>query len=437
MDLFIILLLILCNGLFAMSEIAIVSSRRVRLQQLADEGDHGARAALLISEHPTRFLSSVQIGITLIGILSGAFGEAAITQRLIPVFEQIPVLAAYAKPLATACMVVGITYFSLVLGELVPKRMGMQAPERIARRVAPLMRTVAWLAKPLVLLLTVSTDFILRLLRMQKNQDAPVTEEEIRVLVAEGTEAGVFDKSEQDMIENVLRLEDWQLAQIMTPRADVVCLDLNATVAEQKAVLLAARHSFLPVCRGSVADVVGVVSQYALLAQLLREEALDVAAVMHEPVFVPLSISPLSLLETFKQRHEHIALVVDEYGGVQGLVTLHDVMGPLVGELAAADESLVDDPDVVQREDGSWLLDGALPMERFRLLFPEETSALEEGGRDYQTLAGFILFLRGHVPETGEHFDWNGLYIEVVDMDRRRIDKLLVKKQDVDVHVDA
>lgn len=436
MDILIILLLILLNGLFAMSEIAIVSSRRVRLQQLADEGDLGAKAALAISEHPTRFLSSVQIGITLIGIMSGAFGEAAITQRLLPVFEGIPLLAPYAKLLATGCMVVGITYVSLIFGELVPKRMGMQSPERIARFVAPLMRGVAWIAKPLVTLLTVSTDFILRLLGANQRQDAPVTEEEIRVLVAEGTEAGVFDKSEQDMIENVLQMEDWQLAQIMTPRSDVLFLDLQDDMQEQQAVLREARHSFLPVCRGGITDVVGVAPLYALLSQQLRGEKLDIAAVMHEPVFVPLSISPLSLLETFKRRREHLALVVDEYGGVQGLVTLHDVMEPLVGELEAADESLVDDPDIVQRDDGSWLLDGALPMERFRLLLPEETEALEEGGRDYQTLAGFILFHLGHLPETGEHFEWSGLRIEVVDMDRRRIDKLLVRRLEKDVFVD-
>jgi putative hemolysin len=436
MDILIILLLILVNGLFAMSEIAIVSSRRVRLQQLADDGDLGARAALAISEHPTRFLSSVQIGITLIGILSGAFGEAAITQRLIPVFQGIPLLAPYAKLLATGCMVVGLTYFSLVLGELVPKRMGMQAPEPIARRVAPTMRALAWITKPLVSLLTVSTDFLLRLLGMHQHVNPPVTEEEIKVLVAEGTEAGVFDESERDLIENVLRLEDWQLAQIMITRADMVCIDLLAPQAEQSAILQAAKHSYLPVCRGSIADVVGVVALHDLLSQLLRGEALDVEAVMREPVFVPLSISPLSLLETFKRCRERFALVVDEYGGVQGLVTANDVMDPLVGQMEAADESLAADPDIVQREDGSWLLDGALPMERFKMLFPEESDELEEGGRDFQTLAGFVLFLRGHVPETGEHFEWNGLRIEVVDMDRRRIDKLLVKRIERDIHVD-
>lgn len=436
MDLLIILLLILINGVFAMSEIAIVSARRVRLQQMAEEGDLGARAALALGEHPTRFLSTVQIGITLIGILSGAFGEAAITQRLIPVFRELPLVAPYAKPLATACMVIMITYFSLILGEIVPKRIGMHNPEKIARIMAPLMRALAWITKPLVTLLSASTDFVLRLLGKHQREDSPITEEEIRVLVAEGTEAGVFDKSEQDMIENVLRLEDWQLAQIMTPRADLVMVDLADSEAEQCATLAAARHSFLPVCRGGISEVVGVVPLHDLLAQQLRGEAFDIAAIMRAPVYVPLSISPLSLLETFKARREHLALVVDEYGAVQGLVTLQDVMEPLVGELEATDAGLVEDPDIVQREDGSWLLDGSLPMERFRLLFPDETDELEEGGRDYQTLAGFILFLRGHVPETGEYFEWHGLRIEIVDMDRRRIDKLLVRRLEADIHID-
>jgi putative hemolysin len=436
MDILIILLLILFNGLFAMSEIGIVSSRRVRLQQMAEEGNKGAGSALVMSEHPTRFLSTVQIGITLISIIIGAFGEAAITERLIPVFQRIPVLALHAKGFATAAMVMGLTYVSLVIGELVPKRIGMQAPERIASAVSPFMSGLAWVTRPVVALLTVSTESLLRLLGMHGHRDSPVTEEEIKVLVAEGTEAGVFDKSEQDLIENVLRLEDWQLAQVMTPRADMVFLDLQDPEPEQREVIVGARHGYLPVCRGGLSDVVGVVAMHDLLAQLLRGEALDVAAALRAPVFAPLSISPLSLLEIFKQRRERFALVVDEYGGVQGLVTANDVMDPLVGQMKAADESLVEDPDIVQREDGSWLLDGALPMERFKLLFPEETEGLEEGGRDFQTLAGFVLFLRGHLPETGEHFEWQGLSVEVVDMDRRRIDKLLVKRIDKDIHVD-
>lgn len=436
MDIFIILLLITINGLFAMSEIAIVSSRRVRLQQLAEEGDLGARAALALVEHPTRFLSTVQIGITLIGILSGAFGEAAITRRLIPVFQEMPLLAPYAKVLATTCMVIIVTYFSLIIGELVPKRIGMHSPERIARLMAPLMRGLAWITKPLVSLLSASTDFLLRLFGMHRSGELPITEEEIKVLMAEGTQAGVFDKSEQDIIENVLRLEDWQLAQIMTPRADVTFLDLQSDEAVQRQVAAQARHSYLPVCRGRIFDVVGVVALHELLAQQLRGEGFCIEAIMRAPVFVPLAISPLSLLETFKRRREHLALVVDEYGDVQGLVTLQDVMEPLVGELEAADESLSENPDIVQREDGSWLLDGSLPMERFKLLFPDETESLEEGGRDFQTLAGFVLFLRGHIPEAGEHFEWSGLRIEIVDMDRRRIDKLIVKRLGDEVCID-
>jgi putative hemolysin len=425
MDILLILLLIMINGVFAMSEIAIVSSRRIRLQQKAEEGDIGARAALALSEHPTRFLSTVQIGITMIGVLSGAFGEAAITQRLIPVFASVDGLAPYAKPLATVCMVVMVTYVSIVIGELVPKRIGMHSPERIARIIAPLMQGLAWLTMPLVSLLTRSTDFFLTLFRIRHNNDVPVTHEEIKVLVAEGTESGVFEKAEQDLIENVMRLDHYQLGQVMTTRADVIGVDLQDSPEQQQAVMLSARHSYLPVFNGGIDDVVGVVAVHDLFAQRLSQQSLDIGSVMQFPVFVPASISPLTLLDTFRERKQHIALVVDEYGSVQGLVTLKDVMDALVGEMSTEDAA-APDPDIVRREDGSYLLDGSLSIERFKTLFPVELADVEEGGRDYQTLAGLVLFLRGHVPETGETFDWSGLRIEVVDMDRRRIDKLLV-----------
>lgn len=427
MDILLILLLILINGLFAMSEIAIVSSRRVRLQQMAEEGDSGARAALLLSEHPTRFLSTVQIGITLIGVLSGAFGEAAITQRLIPVFSDISWLAPYAKPLATGCMVVAVTYVSLVVGELVPKRIGMQAPERIARILAPVMAGLARITMPLVMLLTRSTDFLLNTFRLNPENAPSVTQEEIKVLVAEGIESGVFEKAEQDLIENVMRLDHYQLGQVMTARADVTGVDLQDSPEEQQAVMLAARHSYLPVFNGGIDDVVGVVAVHDLFAQSLRQQELDIQAAMQFPVFVPASISPLTLLDTFRERKQHIALVVDEYGSVQGLVTLKDVMDALMGEMSTHDSDS-QDPDVVRRDDGSYLLDGSLSIDRFKLLFPVELCDMEEGGRDYQTLAGLVLFLRGHVPETGEHFEWSHLHFEVVDMDRRRIDKLLVRR---------
>ena len=282
MDILIILLLILVNGLFAMSEISIVSSRRVRLQQMAEDGNEGAAAALAMVEHPTRFLSTVQVGITLISIVIGAFGEAAITEHLVPVFRQVPLLAAHARGLATVVMVILLTYVSLVIGELVPKRVGMQAPEGIASAVSPFMRGLAWVARPVVVLLTVSTEFFLRLFGVHGRRDLPVTEEEIKVLVAEGTEAGVFDKSEQDLIENVLRLEDWQLAQVMTTRADMVFLDLQSSAGDQREVIINARHGYLPVCRGGLSDVVGVVAMHDLLAQLLRGEPLTLARLSHQ-----------------------------------------------------------------------------------------------------------------------------------------------------------
>lgn len=428
MDILFILLLILINGVFAMSEIAIVSARRIRLQQKAEEGDRGALAALALAEHPTRFLSTVQIGITMIGVLSGAFGESAITQQLIPVFANIEWLAPYANSLAMACMVIMVTYVTIVVGELVPKRIGMHSPERVARVVAPFMQGLAWFALPVVSLLSRSTDFFLILLRIRQHVDAPVTHEEIKDLVAEGTESGVFEKAEQDLIENVMRLDDYQLGHVMTTRADVIGVDLQDTPEEQQAVMLSARHSYLPVFNGGIDDVVGMVAVHDLFAQRLAQQPLDIETVMQFPVFVPSSISPLTLLDTFRERKQHIALAVDEYGSVQGLVTLKDVMDALVGEMSTEDAS-EHDPDVVRRDDGSYLLDGAITMEKFRTLFPVELADVEEGGRDYQTLAGLVLFLGEHVPETGEKFNWLGLYIEVVDMDRRRIDKLLVMRQ--------
>lgn len=427
MDILLIFLLILVNGLFAMSEIAIVSARRSRLVQLAEEGDLGARAALAISEHPTRFLSTVQIGITMIGVLSGAFGEAAITQRLIPVFEGVGPLAPYAKPLATACMVISITYVSIVLGELVPKRLGMLAPENTARRVAPMMRGLAWLTMPVVGLLSRSTDFLLALAGLRHARPGEVTSDDIKALVAEGADAGVLEPAEQQMIENVMQLDDWQLGQIMTTRADIQAIDLRAPVAAQRQALLQGGHSYLPVYNGSLDDLVGMVAIHDVLARELRGEPFDLSAVMSAPVSVPAAISPLTLLRIFRERRQHVAIVVDEYGGVLGLVSVSDVTAALVGEFAG-DTTDSRDPDVVRREDGSFLLDGALAMQRLPALFPVLSADDVAGGRDYQTLAGLVLYELGHLPVTGETLVWKGLLIEVVDMDRQRIDKLLVRR---------
>lgn len=425
MDILLILLLIACNGVFAMSEISVVSSRRIRLQQLAENGHKGAKAALKLADNPTFFLSTVQIGITLIGVMSGALGEGAITERLIPVFQSVPLIADYAKPLATACMVIGITYFSLIIGELVPKRLGMQSPERIATIVAPLMSAVLLLTHPVVRFLSWSTERVLDLLGAKRVNEPPITEEEIKVLMAEGAEAGVFEHAERELVANVFRMDDWNLSLIMTTRPDIAWLDLDEDIATQRSMLSGTPYTYLPVCRGSEDKILGVLSLPVLLQRQLLGEAWDIEALLKPVLFAPIGLSPLALLDLFRERREHLALVVDEYGEVQGLVTLTDVLEAMVGEMPGNVSD--NDPDVVHREDGSWLLDGALSIERFRDLFPLECEDLE-ASRDFQTLAGLILFELGSIPCTGEVMSWQSLRMEIVDMDGMRIDKVLVSR---------
>lgn len=425
MDILFILLLIAFNGLFAMSEISVVSSRRIRLQQMADNGDKGAKAALILAEQPTFFLSTVQIGITLIGVMSGALGEGAITDRLIPIFQSLPLLAPYAKPLATGCMVVSITYFSLIIGELVPKRLAMQSPEKVARVIAPFMRGVLFLTHPMVRFLSWSTERVLDALGVKRVDEAPVTEEEIKVLMAEGAEAGIFEQAERELVANVFRMDDWNLSLIMTTRPDIACLDLDDDLEDQKALLTATPYSYMPVCRGDLGNIVGVLSLPVLLQQQLLGEDWDIETLVKPALFAPMGLSPLALLDLFRKRREHLALVVDEYGEIQGLVTLTDVLEAMVGELPT--DAQADDPDVVRREDGSWLIDGALSVERFRDLFPMECDDLE-ASRDFQTLAGLILFELGGIPRTGDVMEWQGLRMEIVDMDGMRIDKVLVSR---------
>lgn len=425
MDILLILLLIAFNGVFAMSEISIVSSRRIRLQQMAENGDKGAKAALILAEQPTFFLSTVQIGITLIGVMSGAIGEGAITDRLLPIFQSIPLIAPYAKPLATACMVISITYFSLIIGELVPKRLAMQSPEKIARVLSPLMRLVLFLTHPVVRFLSWSTERVLDAVGAKRIDEAPVTEEEIKVLMAEGAEAGIFEQAERELVANVFRMDDWNLSLIMTTRPDIACLDLEDDLVDQKALLMDTPYSYMPVCRGGLSNIAGVLSLPVLLQQQLQGEHWDIEALVKPALFAPMGLSPLALLDLFRKRREHLALVVDEYGEIQGLVTLTDVLEAMVGELPT--DAHADDPDVVRREDGSWLIDGALSVERFRDLFPMECDELE-ASRDFQTLAGLILFELGGIPRTGEVMEWQGLRMEIVDMDGMRIDKVLVSR---------
>lgn len=415
----IIILLTVANGIFAMSEAAVISARKAKLQQQANMGDARARAALALAQNPNRFLSTVQVGITLIGILAGAFGEATLADDLETLLERVPWLAPYSRAISLIIMVVVLTYLSLIIGELVPKRLALRNPEYIAGLVAAPMNFLSAVVNPAVYVLSVSTEAILRLLGVKPSTEPPITEEEIRVLIQQGTQAGVFEVAEQDMVEAVFRLNDQRAFDLMTPRPEIVWLDLDDSPQEIVAKITESGYSRFPVCRGSLDNVLGVVRAKDLLARSVAGEPLDLKNAMRSPIFVPESVLAFQVLELFRGSQPHLALVIDEYGGTQGLVTLHDILEAIVGEVE------VSEPQAVQRQDGSWLLDGALAVEEFKEIF--DLGTLPEEEHDYyQTLGGFVMMLLGRVPTAGDHFHWAGLRFEVMDMDGKRVDKVLV-----------
>ncbi|MEH1851687.1 MAG: hemolysin family protein [Nostoc sp.] len=422
-EILIILVLIIANGVFSMSEMAIVSARKVRLQQLANQGDAKARAALKLAESPNHFLSTVQVGISLIGILTGAFGGATIASRVAVYVRLIPLLAPYSEPISFGIVVLLITYFSLIVGELVPKRLALNNPERIASIVAIPMQALAAIASPVVFLLSASTDLILRLLGITASTEPQVTEEEIKILIEQGTEAGTFEEAEQDMVERVFRLGDRPVSYLMTPRPDIVWLDLDDSAEENRQKMIDSAYSRYPICQAGLDNVLGVIPVTDLLARSFRGEPLDLTVGLRQPVFVPESTRGLKVLELFKQTITHMALVVDEYGVIQGLVTLNDIMSEIVGDVPSTDGQ--DQPQAVQREDGSWLLDGMLPVEEFLELFGMEEWESEERG-SYQTLGGFVITHLGRIPAAADYFEWHSMRIEVMDMDGNRVDKVLV-----------
>ncbi len=422
-EILIILVLIIANGVFSMSEMAIVSARKVRLQQLANQGDAKARAALKLAESPNHFLSTVQVGISLIGILTGAFGGATIANRLAVYVKLVPLLAPYSEPISFGIVVLIITYLSLIVGELVPKRLALNNPERIASNVAIPMRALSAIASPMVYLLSASTDLILRVLGITASTEPQVTEEEIKILIEQGTEAGTFEEAEQDMVERVFRLGDRPVSYLMTPRPDIVWLDLDDSAEENRQKMVDSAYSRYPVCQGGLDNVLGVIPVTDLLARSFRGEPLDLTIGLRQPVFVPESTRGLKVLELFKQTITHMALVVDEYGVIQGLVTLNDIMSEIVGDVPSTDGQ--DQPQAVQREDGSWLLDGMLPVEEFLELFGMEEWESDERG-SYQTLGGFVITHLGRIPAAADHFEWQSMRIEVMDMDGNRVDKVLV-----------
>jgi putative hemolysin len=427
-EVLVIFFLIVGHGVLVLSEIAVIKARKSRLQELANKGNAKARAALELADSPTQLLSTVQMGITFIGVLAGAYGGRTVADRLAGYLNTIPVLEPYSPAIALAAVVIGITYLSLIIGQLIPKRLALSNPEAIVLALAAPMQALSAVAFLAVRLLSVSTDAIFRLFGKGPHQEPPVTEEEIRTLVQQGTEAGVFEESEQDMVEAVFRLGDKTAPALMTPRSQIIWLDLNDSPKRTREKITQSGHSRFPVGTGGLDNVVGIAQAKDLLAHVLAGEPVDLKASLQQPFFVPRSMPALQLLEQFKQSGKHIALVVDEYGGIEGLLTHHDILEAIAGEIPFG--GTPPEPKAVQRHDGSWLLDGMLSVEEFKEIFHLES--LPGENRDaYQTLGGFLFTQMGRVPTVSDQFDWGNLRFEIVDMDGKRIDKVLVSSSQI------
>jgi putative hemolysin len=426
MDLALLLFLILLNGVFAMSEIAVVSSRKARLQRLADDGSPGAQSAMALHDEPSNFLSTIQVGITSVGILSGAIGETALADPLAAWLAAFSPLEPYARGIALTVVVVGLTYFSVVVGELVPKRIGLQAPEAIASLIARPMNTLSHLTRPLVMLLSSSSALLLRLIGARRKEEPPVTDDEINVLMGQGAEAGVFHESEQEIVSNVLRLDEQRIPAIMTHRSDIYLIDLAEPEAEIRRLLADSPYERVVVCRDGLEHIVGILRTSDLLKAALEGAPLDIESALREPLYVPESVTTTRLLENFRSARMQFALIVDEYGELEGLVTLTDVLTAIVGEMPSSDSP--DEMDMVEREDGSWLIDGGVAIERLKSALDIDADLPGEDENAYNTLGGFIMHMLGRIPAVAEHFEWDGLRFEIVDMDRNRVDKVLVAR---------
>lgn len=422
LDIGIILLLMLINGFFALSELAIISARRERLEPMAEAGNDGAKLALTMSDDPTALLSTVQVGITLVGILAGAFGGAALSSELAPLLEGLPVVGRYSETISFILVVSVITYLSVVIGELVPKRLALQNPERAAAFVAPPMAFLSRLAQPVVKLLAVSTEGILRLLGVDsRHTTSVVTEDEIRLLVEKGAQAGIFDSAESDMVDSIFRLGDRQLRSLMTPRTEVVWLDVADSPTAVRATIRESNHTQFPVCEDELDYVLGVVRSKDLLSHEWVDGQIDLREVLQPALVLPETMLALRALERFKQEGAHMAILVDEFGGVEGVVTLIDILEAIVGDIPTLDE--MQEPPVVMRDDGSLLVDGLVSIDDLRVVLDVETLPDEE---DYQTLGGFVIYMIGRLPRVGESFQWAGRRFEIVDMDGNRVDKVLI-----------
>ena len=425
-EILIILALIILNGLLSMAEMAVVSARESRLEQSAQDGRKGAAEALELARDPNRFLSTVQIGITLIGILTGAFGGATIAEKLAAELHKVAWLAPHSHWLGVAIVVLLITFLSLVLGELVPKRVALDRAEGLAMAVAPTMHALANAATPIVLLLSASTDFVLRIFGVRPSAEPEVTHDDIMSMLDQGTEEGVFEEGEQDMVQRILRLDDRGVSTLMTPRTDVVYIDVDAT--RERIMKKISTHPFsrFPVKEHTPDDVIGYVEARDLLLQRVDGPDFDIRKALKPVLFLPEATSALDALERLKQSVADMAVVIDEYGGVLGLVSMNDILKAIVGDVATSEGG--GEPEAVRREDGSWLFDGLILLDDLKDAMGIDGLPDEDEGR-YETLSGLMMAQLGRVPVSTDHFEWGGWRFEVVDMDGRRVDKVLVSRQ--------
>jgi putative hemolysin len=430
MDVALLIFLILLNALFAMSEMALTASRKARLQVMVEAGDGGAQAAMDLHDNPTKFLSVVQIGITSIGILNGIVGDAAFSAPFaLWLHETFDLQDRAADYTATAMIVVVITFLTIIFGELVPKRIGQMYPETVARLVARPMEWLSLVTRPFVRLLSFCTEGTLRLLGVRGGPDRSVTEEEIAASLEEGLDAGVIEAQEHQMVRNVFRLDDRNVGSMMIPRAEIVWLDAAATPAELLALIRESEHSRYPVCRGSLADVLGIVSAQMLLQQVMQGREIALTEGLEPPVFVPETLSGMELLDHFRVSSAQFVFVVDEYGEVQGMITVRDVLEAITGEFTTPTS---EDAWAVQREDGSWLFDGLIPVPELKDRLDLKDLPEEDRGR-YNTLAGMVMLLLGRLPATTDAVEWEGWRFEVVDLDGKRVDKVLANRVHVPV----
>ncbi len=426
MELLIIILLILLNGLFSMAEMAVVSVRKHILKRKAQDNDIKAATALELSQNPNRFLSTTQIGITLVGIVAGVFGGATLEKQLSTFLKNLSLLAPYSDFLSITLVILFITYLSLIIGELVPKRIALSNPEKIAMFVARPMDILSKISIPIITLMSISTEFILRILRIKPKEDTTVSEEEVKMLIKEGTEGGVFELAEKNIVERTFRLSDRKANSLMTPRKQIVWLEKDSSFETIKNKISKTPRSFYPVCKKTLDNVIGIIRTEQFISNYLRDEKASFDKILHKPLIVPSHTPAFRVLELFKKTGIHLAIIVDEYGMVEGVISVGDILEAIVGDLPEVFEQ--EEKEIIKRDKKTWFIDGLLAIDEFKDHFQIKKLPGEQAG-EFHTIGGYVMHKLGKVPKTGDTFTIENYLFEVVDMDGNRVDKIILTKK--------